>query len=123
MARERNEGVVRHQDYYETSLGDDVQLYSALFEQDCSLQFDHDLKNRLSLALDRINEFDDSGLAEYDAEICGGIRFSPGVAWAHACCSAQHQIAVLPLPLDGVPSGRLPVVVGGVTNEIAFVTE
>ena len=29
VARERNEGVVRHGDYYETALGDGVQLYSA----------------------------------------------------------------------------------------------
>ena len=35
VARERNEGVVKHTDYYEATLGDGVQLYSALFEPDC----------------------------------------------------------------------------------------
>ena len=123
VARERNEGVVRHQDYYETSLGDGVQLYAVLFESDCPVRFDHDLTTRLYLALDRINELDDTGLAEYDAEFCGSTQFTPGVAWAHGCCSARHQVAVLPLPLGGVPSGRVPVVVGGVANDIVFVTE
>ena len=123
VVRERNEGVARHQDYYWTDLGDGVQLYSVLFERNCPLKFDHDLTERLYLALDRIIEFDDSELSEYDAEFCGGMQFAPGVAWAHACCSARHQVAVLPLPLGGVPSGKVPVVVGGMTKEIAFVTE
>ena len=81
VARERNEGVVRHQDYYETSLGDGVRLFSALFEPDCPLRFDHDLSMRLYLALDRINEFDDTGMVEYDAEFGGSVRFAPGVVW------------------------------------------
>ena len=99
VARERNEGVVMHNYYYETALGDGVQLYSALFEPNCPVQFDHDLAARLSLALDRVIEFDDSGLVEYDAEFEGSVRFAPGVAWAHACCSERRQVAVLPLPL------------------------
>ena len=123
VARERNEGVVRHQDYYWTELGDSVQLYSVLFEPDCALKFDHDLTERLFLALDRIIPFDDSELSDYDTEFSGRIQFTPGVAWAHACCSAQQQVAVLPLPLGGVPGGRVPVLVAGVSNEIAFVTE
>ena len=123
VARERNEGVVKHKEYYETGLGDGVQLYSALFERDCPLKFDHDLTERLYLALDRVIEFDDSGLAEYDAEFGGSVRFAPGVVWAHVCCSEQRYAAVLPLPLGGVPSGRVPVAVEGVTNEIVFVTE
>ena len=105
------------------NLGDGVQLYSALFEPDCPLRFDYDLSMRLNLALDRINEFDDAGMVEYDAEFGGSVRFAPGVVWAHACCSEQRHVAVLPLPLGGVPSGRVPVDVGGVTNEIDFVTE
>ena len=123
VARERNEGVVRHQDYFETDLGDGVLLYSVLFDRDCALKFDHDLADRLSLALDRIGDFDDSNLSGYDAEFCGTNQFTPGVAWAHASCSAKHEVAVLPLPLGGVPSGRVPVVVGGMTIKIAFVTE
>ena len=123
VARERNEGVVRHQDYLETSLGDGLQLHSVLYEGDCSLKLDHDLELRLSLALERVDDFDDSQLTEYEAEFCGNIQFAPGVAWAHTCCSAQHQVAVLPLPLGGVPGGRVPVVVNGVAKEIAFVTE
>ena len=38
VARERNEGVVRHADYYETALDDGVQLYSALFEPGCPVR-------------------------------------------------------------------------------------
>ena len=38
VARERNERVVRHADYYETDLGDGVKLYSALFETGCRVQ-------------------------------------------------------------------------------------
>ena len=48
---------------------------------------------------------------------------SPGVAWAHDCCSQRRQIAVLPLPLGEVPRGRVPVTVAGATIEIAFITE
>ena len=123
VARERNEGVVKHTDYYEATLGDGVQLYSALFEPDCPVQFDHDLATRLSLALDRVIEFDDSGLVEYDAEFAGSVPFAPGVAWAHACCSERRYVAVLPLPLGGVPRGRVLVTVAGATIEIFFVTE
>ena len=123
VTRERNEGVVKHNYYYETDLGDGVQLYSALFEPNCPVQFDHDLAARLRLALDRVIEFDDSGLVEYDAEFEGSVRFAPGVAWAHACCSERRQVAVLPLPLGGVPRGRMPVTVAGATIEVVFVTE
>ena len=123
VARERNEGVVRHADYYETALGDGVQLYSALFEPGCRVQLDRDLAERLRLALDRVNAFDDSGLVEYSAEFEESVRFAPGAAWAHASCSQRRHIAVLPLPLGGVPRGRVPVTVAGATIEIAFVTE
>ena len=68
VARERNERVVRHVDYYETDLGGDVRLYSVLFETGCRVQLDRDVTERLRLALDRVNEFDDSELVEYDAE-------------------------------------------------------
>ena len=123
VAHERNEGVGRHADYYETCLGDGVQLYSALFELGCRVQLDRDLAERLRLALDRVNVFDDSGLVEYDAEIEGCVRFVPGVVWAHDCCSQRRQMAILPLPLGEVPRGRVPVTVAGATIEIAFVTE
>ena len=112
-----------HSHYYETNLGDGVQLYSALFEPDCPLRFDHDLTERLYLHLDRVIEFDDSGLVEYEAEFGGSVRFAPSVAWAHACCSERHHVAVLPLPLGGVPCGRVAVTVENVTNEIVFVTD
>ena len=123
VARERNEGIARHTDYYETALGDGVKLYSVLFELDCPVQFDHDLAERLRLSLDRITEFDDAGLLEYDAQIAGSIRFAPGVAWAHARCSEKRQVAVLPLPLGGVPHGQVPVTVAHTTIDIFFVTE
>ena len=123
VARERNEGVVRHADYYSAALGDGLELFSALFEPSCRVQFDRDLAERLRLALDRVNEFDDPGLVEYDAEFNGSVRFAPGAVWAHACCSQGRHIAVLPLPLGGVPRGRVPVTVAGATVEIAFVTE
>ena len=50
-------------------------------------------------------------------------RFAPGVVWAHARCSQRRHIAVLPLPLGGVPRGRVRVTVADTTIEIAFVTE
>ena len=123
VARERNEGVAKHTDYYETALGSGVQLYSVLFESACPVQFGHDLATRLSLALDRVIEFDDAELLEYDAEIKGSVRFAPGLAWAHARCSERCQVAVLPLPLGGVPRGRVSVTVADTTVELFFVTE
>ena len=121
VARERGEGVVKHTNYYETDLGDGVRLLSALFEQGCRVQLEHDLAEQLRLALDRINDFDDSELVEYDAEFGGEVRFAPGVVWAHASCSEGRHIAVLPLPLGEVPIGRMPVTVAGATREIVFV--
>lgn len=123
VARERNEGVARHRHYYETDLGGGVQLFSALFERDCPVRFDHDLTERLYLALDRVIEFDDSELVDYEAEFGGSIKFAPGAAWAHACCTERRNVGVLPLNLTGVPRGGVPVTVGGVTTEIVFVTE
>ena len=123
IARERDEGVARHGHYYETDLGGSVQLYSALFETDCPLRFDRDLTERLYLALDRVMEFDDAALVDYEAEFGGSVRFSPGVAWAHASCLERRYVAVLPLPLGGVPRGGVPVTVEDVTSEVVFVTE
>ena len=123
VARERNECVVRHADYYETDLGDGVKLYSALFETGCRVQLDRDVTVRLTLALDRVTEFDDSGLVEYDAEFEGTVRFAPGAVWAHASCLSVRYIAVLPLPLGKVLHGQVPVTVAGITTEVFFVTE
>ena len=121
-ARERNEGVARHPAYYETPLGDGVQLYSVLFEPSCPVQLDRDLAERLRFALDRANDFDDSGLVGCDAEFDGSVRFAPGAVWAHACCAQRRHVAVLPLPLGAVPRGRVPVSVAGATIEVYFVT-
>ena len=121
VVRERDEGVVMHADYRETELGDEVRLFSVLYEPNCRVQLDHDLAQRLRLALDQAIQFDDSGLPEYEAEFEGRVRFAPGVAWAHASCSEGRQIAVLPLPLADVPRGRVPVTVADTTVEIFFV--
>ena len=123
VARDRGEDVVRHANYYETDLGGGVRLFSLLFESGCRVQLDRDLAHRLSLALDRVNGFDDSGLVEHDAGFGGKIRFAPGVVWAHASYSEGRHIAVLPLPLGEVPLGRIPVTVAGATLEIVFVAE
>ena len=123
VARVRGEGVVKHGAFYETDLGDGVQLFSLLFKPDCRVRIDRDLTLRLSLALDQANEFDESGLVEYDAEFEGRVRFAPGVAWAHASCSERRHIAVLPVPLGDVPLRRIPVTVAGTTREIFFVAE
>lgn len=122
VARNRGEGVVMHSDFYATDLGDGMQLLSLLFKPDCRVRLDRDLTLRLSLALDQTNEFDESGLVEYKAEFEGRNRFAPGVAWAHASCSDQRHIAVLPVPLEDVPLGRIPVTVAGATREIFFVS-
>ena len=123
VARIRGETVVRHADYYETDLGDGVQLCSALFETGCRVQLDRDLATRLFSALDRINEFNDSDLDEYDAVFEGKVRYAPGVVWAQASGSERRHIAVLPLPLGEVPLGWVPVTVGDATLEIVFVAE
>ena len=92
-ARERNEGVAKHMDYYETALGEGVKLFSVLFKPDCPVQLDRDLAVRLSLALDQAIKFDDARLIEYDAEIEGSVRFAPGVAWAHVRRSERRQVS------------------------------
>ena len=123
VARDRDEGVVKHADFYETDLGDGVLLFSLLFEPSCPMRLDHDLALRLSFALDRTNEFDDSGLTEYDAAIDGTVRFAPGLAWAHTSCREGCHVAVFPLPLDDVPSGKVPVTTADATMELFFVSE
>lgn len=110
-----------HPDFYDTDLGDGVRLFSALFEQGCRVQLEHDLAEQLMLALGHMNDFDDSGLAEYEAEFEGKVWFAPGVVWAHASCSKGRHVAVLPLPLGEPPIGRMPVTVAGATREIVFV--
>ncbi len=122
VARERDEGVAMHQDFYGVDLGSGVQLYSVLFEPDCPVRLGHDDSFQLQLALDHADNFDDSILAEYEAEIAGSVRLAPGVAWAHAQCSGEHQAAVLPLPLPNAPHGPLPVSVKDAATEIFFVT-
>ena len=121
VARGRGEGVVQHADYYETDLGDGVRLFSLLFESDCPVRLDRDLAHRLSLALDRTNDFDDSRLTEYDAACDGEVRFAPGLVWAHTSCREGRHVAVFPLPLGEVPVGQVPVTVADATLEIFFV--
>ena len=121
VARDRGEGVVKHADYYQTDLGDGVRLFSLLFEPGCPVFPDHDLAYRLSLTLDRTNDFDDTRLAEYDAGFGGEVRFAPGLAWAHTSCREGHHVAVLPLPLADVPAGKVAVTVADATLEIFFV--
>lgn len=123
VARERNEGVVKHQDYYNANLGNGLQLYSALFEPNCPVQFEHDLASQLRLALDQANDFEDLDLVSYDAEFAGSVRVAPGVAWAHGRCTQGHQAAVLPLPLPEVMRGPVSVSVAGATTTVFFVTE
>lgn len=122
-ARERNEDVTKHPNYYETPLGDGVKLFSALFEPTCRVQLGRDLAERLRLALDRVNEFDDSKVVESHAEFDGSVRFAPGAVWAHACCSQGRHIAVLPLPLGAVPRGRVRITVAGTIADVFFVTK
>ena len=42
VARERDEAVAMHQDFYGIDLGNGVQLYSVLFEPDCPVRLEHD---------------------------------------------------------------------------------
>ena len=121
VARARGEGVVKHENYYETDLGSGIQLFSMLFEPGCPVRLDRDLTNRLITALDRANAFDDSLLPQYDAEFHGDVRFAPGVVWAHTSCREGHYVAVLPLPLGEVPVGKVAVAVPDATLEIFFV--
>ena len=120
-ARDRDEPVVKHENYYETDLGDGVQLLAALFDLHCPVRLDRDLTNRLITALDRANAFDDSQLTQYDAEFHGKVRFAPGVVWAHTSRREGRHVAVFPLPLGEVPVGKVPVAVASATLEIFFV--
>lgn len=122
-ARERAEGVVKHPNYYEISLGSGVRLYSVLFERSCSVQLNPDLATRLALALDRIDDLDDSRLTVCNAEFCGSLRFAPSVVFAHHWCSHQHHLAILPLSLSGIPQGRVAVTVGGSSVDVFFVSQ
>ena len=122
VVHKRNEGVVKHADYYNTKIANGVQLFSVLFERDCPIQFDRDLAVRLSLALDQANTFDDSLLNDYDATIAGSIRLAPGIAWAHASYFQGRHVAVLPLPLNGAPRGLVQVSVAGTAADLFFVT-
>ncbi len=112
-----------HADYYRTDLGDDVQLYSAMFGSGGAVRLDRDDVERLRLALDRAIEFDESILVAFEAEYEGRVWFAPGVAWAHASCLQGHQVGVLPLTIGETPRGKVPVTVAGDTIDIAFVTE
>ena len=123
VARERGEGVVKHGDFYEVDVGHGLELYSVLFDRNCPLKIERDVAYQLQLALDHANEFEDCGLDRYDAEFAGGVRFAPGVSWAHANCVEKHYVAVLPLALPDVPHGRVSVDLAGAMIEIFFVTE
>jgi len=123
VARRRNEGIVKHRNYYDAELGGGLSLYCVLFEDSCSLRLDAESKKRLRLALDRTAEFDGANPEQERLEINGFSCRSPGMAWAHSQAVEGRQVAVLPLSLDGVPVGRAQVTVNGITHEIAFVAD
>ena len=123
VARNRGEPVVKHENYYDTDLGDGVRLYASLFDPHCPMRLDRDLAFRLYTALDRANAFDDSQLTQSVAEFHQEVRFTPGVVWAHTSCRNGHHVAVFPLPLGEVPVGKVPVTVANATLEIFFVAE
>ena len=120
VARDRGEGVVKHAGFYETDLGEGVQLVSLLYDPSCPIRLEHDLNLRLSLALDRADNFDDSRLIQHDE---GMIRLAPGLAWAHASCREGCHVAVLPLPLGEVAVGKVQVTMADVTLELFVVAE
>ena len=123
VARDRDEPVVKHENYYYTDLGDGVRLDATLFDPHCPVHLERDLTNRLITALDRANAFDDSLLPQEIAEFHGNIRFAPGVVWAHTSCQEGRYVAVLPLPLEDAPGGQVPVTVDDATLDVVFVKE
>ena len=120
-ARKRHQ-VVKHKEYCHTCVGAGVDLYSVLYEASFHVMLEHDLRWRLGLVLDQIRTFDESELADFDVEINGITRFAPGVAWAHAKCTQNHHVAVLPLSIGVFPQGPTPVSVVGNTSDLFFVT-
>ena len=122
-ARERAECVVKLANYYETSIGSGERLYSVLFETSCTIRLDRDLANRLALALEQLDDLDDSDLGMCEAYFCGNSQVAPSVVYAHHWCSHQHHMAVLPLSLGQVPHGRVAVTVGGSTVDVFFVSK
>lgn len=123
-ARERKEYVVKHEAFYETDLGSDVRNFIRLcLIQNVVWNLIKTSRNSSFVTLEQIIDFDDAGLAEYDVSLVESVRFAPGVAWAHARVSEQHHVAVLPLPLHGVPSGEVSVEVAGFIKKIIFVTD
>ena len=123
VARGRDEPVVKYKYFYDTDLGDGVRLYASLFDPCCPLRLDRDLTNRLIIALDRAKAFDDSRLHQEIAEFHGDVWLAPGVVWAHTSCLEGRYVAVLPLPIQDVPVGQVPVTVDDATLKIVFVKE
>lgn len=121
-ARERNEAVVKHPDFYETAVGVGALLYEILFSDTSPVRLERDICERLRLALDRIAQLDEGEMISYDATFGGCRRFAPGVAWAHGRREQGHAVAVLPLPRLGGTEGPTRVVVGSTAHTLYFVT-
>ena len=120
-AANRKELITKHPDFYRTSLGGGVELFSLLFDPDCRLFPGRDLANRLFTVLDQMEPWSDDQLVSYDAHFQGATQFAPGVAFAHERCSQGHAVAVMPLPLAMDTWGQIDVTVADRTLELHFV--
>lgn len=122
-ARERREIVFKHEDFYLSISCGNLEGLRDPYSPITSKQFDRDLIVRLQIALDRIEDFDDTLCIDFDVELEGSSHYSPGMAWAHARCLQEQHVAILPLFGTEIPSGKVTVEVNGKSVDMTFVTD
>ena len=122
LASERDEGVCRHDNFYEAPAGTGLAIFNVLFDSDALLKVDRDLAARLQLALDQnVVVFDDAGLVSLDATLLGRTVFAPGISWAHSQLGIKRAVGVIPLPVDPTYRGQLPVTIEHFMRSLHFV--
>jgi hypothetical protein len=121
VADERGEGVTASRELLEQKIAG-APLAEVLWQGDGPLALPHEVKERLTPHLSRLDYWDDTApYLEFEATIAGALVISPSAVYAHAHAHGDSPLACLPLP--GRWSGPCAVQVGERAVLLHFVTD
>jgi len=128
IARERGERVARScYDIYDAIIIDQRNLYDLLYDDEERMILDHDRRQRLRVAFDRMYIWDDNDtllalISDCTVTLNHERVDSPSLALAHACRQRRHAVGCLNLTSSG-RSGPINVRVGDTEHTLHFITD
>lgn len=109
VARVRLEAVGAHDGIFDAEIAPGVKLFEALYDPSNPLDLDRELRQRLSVRIDRIEKWGDDAVVAIDVDIAGKQMTAPGIDKARERCATGARTACL-TPATSGRRGTLSVV-------------